>query len=190
MLLHFLVGLLLYKYIELLITLLSPFIENILEPSPSPSPPPPQNKIGIVSCLVYLTNAASACDTIYSNSFLFLTATSIIYRVYYNKITTYIDRIAIINIMAQGGRIIWIYRTDEHTDKVYFIIISCLLVMYTHINNTLNLQKYGEFELNLRHAILIHLLSSIGHHGVISLQRDCQVGFASDLNAVSILQPK
>ena len=151
---------------------------------PKKIPPPPQNNVCTVSCLVFLTNAAHSyiiwCknggnDTyllIYSHSFLFLTATSVVFHTYRNKITNFIDRAAVFNILLQGGRLTWIAVLDHApAHKLFFIVTSCVLVIYTHIDHIINEAKYGEFEINLRHAILIHFLSSIGHHAISDAAR-------------------
>lgn len=133
----------------------------------------------IISSLIYLTNAAHAYmakQEIMGHSFLILTATSIIFRLYPKYVI--IDYIAVMNIMYQGGVIVWSrYLESGMTSNIFIVVVLCLFVNYTHINHKLSKfrgdrsvaeismkSSMSEHEINYRHVVFVHLASSIGLH--------------------------
>jgi hypothetical protein len=125
----------------------------------------------IFSSLIYLTNAAHAYRVgrfIYGDSFLILTATSIIFRIYPRYVA--IDYIAVANIMYQGGMIMWEKYEEQNkmTANIFIVIVLFLFVNYIHINHKLCGRNMSCHEINYRHMLFVHLASSVGLHLILT----------------------
>jgi hypothetical protein len=159
----------LYEYLSLLLSMLvkkNGYLENT-------SHLKIDTPITIISCLMYLTNAAHSYiiysenkdhnTKLLSHSFLFLTATSVVCRVYPKLF--FLDNIAVINIMFQGGNIAMKKYIENGLSPQLFIVISLFLfVVNIHSHNSIYYSKTNIDYINYSHALFIHIASSIGLH--------------------------
>lgn len=126
------------------------------------------------SCLVFITNAIAAFfKEYYLYSFLFfnLTITSLIFHSNNNIYTNVIDKIAILSIVLYGSYILYNKISIQKKLRIFVIITTFLLTLflffYGYCNNCYcyNPDKcIGD-----KYHSLLHLISSIGHHFIISL---------------------
>ena len=123
--------------------------------------------------LFFLTNIyylLDANDVIYLKSFIMLTLTSVIYHYTKIRYLGYIDKLAVYNIVFQGGiRLLKNYSKNTLiTICVIFNFLSVIyLYVYGYMHNKFCFDKeYHEFY----HGIL-HFHSSIGHLLIILLMK-------------------
>jgi hypothetical protein len=129
------------------------------------------------TCIIFLTNAIMAAfydHYFYSLSFLFLTITSIIFRLYNNIYTLLLDKIPMAFIISYGAYLLYEKFDITSVRNILFIgsitstfLLTIYLYFYGYCTDTYcyNIdKKIGVFY----HAIL-HIISSFGHHLLLLL---------------------
>lgn len=118
------------------------------------------------SSFIFLSNIyhlLNKKDKMYLYSFIFLFFTSIFNHQNKNKIINIIDKIAVYNIVYQGG-----YRLFKHrkSDELFVSTVICfiyVIYLYYFLIPLKSLSKKNKKKLHS----LIHFSSSIGHHYII-----------------------
>jgi len=111
-----------------------------------------------LSSFLFVTNAYHIYkkrDELYMYSFIILFITSILYHETYKEKYKQIDRIALINVILQGG-----YRallTNEYNKKTLITIILFMLTLFTYY---IKIDRKNI----IRNHTYIHILGSMGHH--------------------------
>jgi len=111
-----------------------------------------------LSSMIFITNVYhiyKKSDELYMYSFIILLITSILYHETYKYKYKQIDRIALINVILQGG-----YRsllTHEYNKKTLITVILFMLTIYTYYI------KIDRLNI-IRNHTYIHILGSVGHH--------------------------
>ena len=140
--------------------------------------------ICVYSSLIFVTNVFLALyynHYLYSVLFLCLTITSIIHHTYNTVYTGIIDKIPVYAIILYGGFIFYnkyiITNIKDNTNssitniKAALIVITFLLVvfLYTYGYLTDNYSFHPSHSVSQMYHSLLHIISSIGHHLIISL---------------------
>ena len=117
-----------------------------------------------VSGLIFLTNAIHALSKrlyLYTVLFLFLSTTTFILHRYdlYDTLMYWIDQIGVIAVIVLGSWYCW----NAHWTVQIFSITTVAIIGYLYIKEQ---EEYPNGSWADNHA-LIHLISSIGHHGLI-----------------------
>ena len=135
----------------------------------------------IYSSFVFLTNVVAGIyfkQYLYAFLFLFLTYTSIIHHSSKTPLTNILDKIALYSIIFYGG-----YKFYEHYTnitpqfdlitiiKYIFIITTFLSVVYLYSYGYLKSDYvfHPEYKMSQLYHVLMHLISSFGHHIIIAL---------------------
>jgi hypothetical protein len=147
----------------------------------------PKCSICVYSSLIFVTNVFLALyynHYLYSFLFLCLTITSIIHHTYNTVYTGIIDKIPVYAIILYGGFIFYnkyiitsitdlnLKKTDSITNiKAALIVITFLSVvfLYTYGYLTDNYSFHPSHSVSQMYHSLLHIISSIGHHFIISL---------------------
>ena len=138
----------------------------------------------ILSSFIFLTNVLAGLyfkKYLYAFLFFLLTITSIIHHSSRTKLTNILDKVAVYSIIFYGG-----YKFYEHyantTKTSQFndlkIIIKYILIVTTFLS-VVYLYSYGyltnnyvfhtEYNVSQLYHILMHVISSFGHHIIIAL---------------------
>lgn len=136
----------------------------------------------ILSSFIFLTNVLAGIyfkKYLYAFLFLLLTLTSIIHHSSKTKLTNLLDKCALYSIIFYGG-----YKFYEHyantskSTKDLTTIIKYILIVITFLS-VVYLYSYGylksdyvfhpEYKISQLYHILMHLISSFGHHIIIAL---------------------
>ena len=142
--------------------------------------------ICVYSSLIFVTNVFSALyynHYLYSFLFLCLTMTSIIHHTYNTFYTGIIDKIPVYAVILYGGFVFYnkyikelITDSDLTTDSLINIkaalIVSTFLsvvFLYTYGYLTDNYSFHSSHSVSQMYHSLLHIISSIGHHFIISL---------------------
>jgi hypothetical protein len=134
----------------------------------------------IYSSFVFLTNVIAGLyfkQYLYAFLFLFLTYTSIAHHSSKTQLTNILDKIALYSIIFYGGYKFYksIISTNINSLKIIikylFIIITFLLVVYLYLYGylTTNYVFHPEYTMSQLYHVLMHLISSLGHHIIIAL---------------------
>ena len=134
----------------------------------------------IYSSFVFLTNVVAGIyfkQYLYAFLFLFLTYTSIIHHSSKTPLTNILDKIALYSIIFYGGY--KFYTNVKNQDQIYlitlfkyiFIIITFLSVVYLYSYGylTSNYVFHPEYKMSQLYHVIMHLVSSFGHHIIIAL---------------------
>jgi len=134
----------------------------------------------IYSSFVFLTNVVAGIyfkQYLYALLFLFLTYTSIVHHSSKTKLTNILDKIALYSIIFYGGY--KFYTNIKNQDQVYlknifkyiFIVTTFLSVVYLYLYGYLtnNYVFHHEYKIAQLYHVLMHLISSFGHHIIIAL---------------------
>lgn len=130
--------------------------------------------ITILSSLLFLTNTILAYVNkyyVYASFFLFLTITSLVYRLYPSNYTFIIDKIAITMVVSYGGYML--YQNTNNISRTYFgavistFIATILLYYYGYINESFCFDRDNCIAEN--YMALLHIFSSIGHNMIIAI---------------------
>ena len=125
----------------------------------------PQINTNTKSSFIFATNVIhliNAQDLVYLYSWVLLFFSSVIYHQTHNKYLQVIDKFLVYNIILQGG----IRLVSQSVDVYSILCFGCFVVVILlyHIENNYCLNRnYQEYY----HSFL-HLLSSIGHHIIIT----------------------
>lgn len=140
--------------------------------------------ICVYSSLIFVTNVFWALyynHYLYSFLFLCLTITSIIHHTYNTVYTGIIDKIPVYAIILYGGFIFYnkyiITNIKDNTNSSITNIKAALIVsaflsvvfLYTYGYLTDNYSFHPSHSVSQMYHSLIHIISSIGHHFIISL---------------------
>lgn len=134
----------------------------------------------IYSSFVFLTNVIAGIyfkQYLYSFLFLLLTYTSIVHHSSKTQLTSILDKIALYSIIFYGGYQFYksIINTNVITSKsiikYILIIITFLSVVYLYLYGYLtgNYVFHHEYKLSQLYHVIMHLISSFGHHIIIAL---------------------
>lgn len=134
----------------------------------------------IYSSFVFLTNVVAGIyfkQYLYAFLFLFLTYTSVIHHSSKTPLTNILDKIALYSIIFYGGY--KFYTNVKNQDQIYlitlfkyiFIIITFLSVVYLYSYGylTSNYVFHPEYRMSQLYHVIMHLVSSFGHHIIIAL---------------------
>ena len=142
--------------------------------------------ICVYSSLIFVTNVFSALyynHYFYAFLFLCLTITSIVHHTYNTFYTGIIDKIPVYAVILYGGFIFYnkyikdlIIDSDLTTSSLINIkaalIVSTFLsvvFLYTYGHLTDNYSFHPSHSVSQMYHSLLHIISSIGHHFIISL---------------------
>ena len=144
--------------------------------------------ICVYSSLVFVTNVFSALyynHYFYAFLFLCLTITSIAHHTYNTVYTGIIDKIPVYAVILYGGFVFYnkyikdlIIDSDLTTDlnsitniKAALIVSTFLSVvfLYTYGHLTDNYSFHPSHSVSQMYHSLLHIISSVGHHFIISL---------------------
>lgn len=140
--------------------------------------------ICVYSSLIFVTNVFWALyynHYLYSFLFLCLTITSVIHHTYNTVYTGIIDKIPVYAIIIYGGFIFYnkyiITNIKDNTNSSITNIKAALIVsaflsvvfLYTYGYLTDNYSFHPSHSVSQMYHSLIHIISSIGHHFIISL---------------------
>lgn len=140
--------------------------------------------ICVYSSLIFVTNVFLALyynHYLYSFLFLCLTITSIIHHTYNTVYTGIIDKIPVYAIILYGGFIFYnkyiITNIKDNTNSSITNIKAALIVsaflsvvfLYTYGYLTDNYSFHPSHSVSQMYHSLLHIISSIGHHFIISL---------------------
>ena len=136
----------------------------------------------IYSSYLFLTNVLAALyfnQYLYAFLFLILTITSIIHHSSKTKLTNILDKISLYCVILYGGYIFYTnYKSKSTLDlniktiiNYIFIIVTFLAVVYLYTFGyiTNDYVFHPEYKIAQMYHILMHILSSIGHHIIIAL---------------------
>jgi len=130
------------------------------------------------SSFVFLSNVINNFlhgDCIYGGIFLMLFFTSILHHYYCESWTNILDKFSIIAVIIYGGSLYYKktnLRIGDTDLMINYVPIVCFyltvfLYLYGDITDQYCFDKTGEIANNY-HALL-HIISSIGHHAIVSL---------------------
>lgn len=136
------------------------------------------SKYCVYSSFIFVTNVIAGIyfkQYLYAGLFLLLTITSVIHHSSKTKLTNLLDKIALYSIIFYGG-----YKFYDHyknafdlkiTIKYILIVITFLSVvfLYTYGYLTNNYVFHHEYKISQLYHVLMHLISSFGHHIIIAL---------------------
>jgi len=142
--------------------------------------------ICVYSSLIFVTNVFSALyysHYFYAFLFLCLTMTSIIHHTYNTFYTGIIDKIPVYAVILYGGFVFYNkyittsitdlnLKTDLKTNIKAALIVSTFLsvvFLYTYGYLTDNYSFHPSHSVSQMYHSLLHIISSIGHHFIISL---------------------
>ena len=142
--------------------------------------------ICVYSSLIFVTNVFSALyynHYFYAFLFLCLTITSIVHHTYNTFYTGIIDKIPVYAVILYGGFIFYnkyikdlIIDSDLNLNSITNIkaalIVSTFLsvvFLYTYGHLTDNYSFHPSHSVSQMYHSLLHIISSIGHHFIISL---------------------
>jgi len=133
----------------------------------------------IYSSFVFLTNVVAGIyfkQYLYAFLFLFLTYTSIVHHSSKTPLTNILDKVALYSIIFYGGykfytSIISKNISSKNIIKYIFILTTFLSVVYLYSYGylTSNYVFHPEYKMSQLYHVLMHLISSIGHHIIIAL---------------------
>ena len=134
----------------------------------------------IYSSFVFLTNVVAGIyfkQYLYAFLFLLLTYTSIVYHSSKTLLSSILDKIALYSIIFYGGYKFYI--NVKNQDQIYvknifkyiFIVTTFISVVYLYSYGYLtnNYVFHPEYKMSQLYHVLMHLISSIGHHIIIAL---------------------
>ena len=137
-------------------------------------------KYCIYSSFVFLTNVVAGIyfkQYLYAFLFLFLTYTSIVHHSSRTPLTNILDKIALYFIIFYGGY--KFYTNVKNQDQIYlknilkyiFIVTTFISVVYLYLYGYLtnNYVFHPEYKIAQLYHVLMHLVSSFGHHIIIAL---------------------
>jgi len=133
----------------------------------------------IYSSFVFLTNVLAGIyfkQYLYAFLFLLLTYTSIVHHSSKTQLTNILDKIALYSIIFYGGykfytSIITTKVSSKIIIKYIFIVTTFLSVIYLYLYGYLtnNYVFHHEYKMSQFYHVLMHLISSFGHHIIIAL---------------------
>ena len=135
----------------------------------------------ILSSFIFLTNVLAGIyfkKYLYAFLFLLLTLTSIIHHSSKTKLTNLLDKIALYSIIFYGGYKFYEHYANTITQLDLITIIKYILIVTTFLL-VVYLYSYGylksdyvfhpEYKMSQLYHVLMHLISSFGHHIIIAL---------------------
>jgi cation transport ATPase len=137
----------------------------------------------ILSSFIFLTNVLAGFyfkKYLYAFLFLLLTLTSIIHHSSKTKLTNLLDKCVLYSVIFYGG---YKFFTDLRSTiktpqfdlksiiKYIFIVITFLSVVYLYSYGylTSNYVFHSEYKMSQLYHVLMHIISSLGHHIIIAL---------------------
>jgi hypothetical protein len=133
----------------------------------------------IYSSFVFLTNVVAGIyfkQYLYAFLFLFLTYTSIIHHSSKTPLTNILDKIALYSIIFYGGykfytNVITTNVISKNIIKYIFIVTTFISVVYLYLYGylTSNYVFHPEYKMSQLYHVIMHLVSSFGHHIIIAL---------------------
>jgi hypothetical protein len=149
----------------------------------------PKCSICVYSSLIFVTNVFSALyynHYFYAFLFLCLTITSVVHHTYNTFYTGIIDKIPVYAVILYGGFIFYdkyikelikdlntdLNTTSSKTNIKAALIVSTFLsvvFLYTYGYLTDNYSFHTSHSVSQMYHGLLHIISSIGHHFIISL---------------------
>jgi hypothetical protein len=133
----------------------------------------------ILSSFIFLTNVLAGIyfkKYLYAFLFLLLTLTSIIHHSSKTKLTNLLDKCALYSIIFYGGYKFYEHYANASTNantiiKYVFIITTFLSVVYLYSYGYLtnNYVFHPEYKMSQLYHVLMHFISSFGHHIIIAL---------------------
>jgi hypothetical protein len=141
------------------------------------------SKYCVYSSFIFLTNVLAGIyfkQYLYAFLFLLLTISSVIHHSSKTKLTNMLDKIALYSIIFYGGyKFYESIRSKNVTNafdlkitiKYILIIITFLSVvfLYTYGYLTSKYVFHPEYKISQLYHVLMHLISSFGHHIIIAL---------------------
>lgn len=130
--------------------------------------------ITILSSLLFLTNSSFAFfkkNYLYATGFLFLTITSLLFRLYANEYTLLIDKTAILAVVLYGAYIF--LKNLGNVSKLLLtaiastFIATIILYYYGYTANRFCFDQ--DIYIAENYTALLYILSSIGHNMLIML---------------------
>jgi hypothetical protein len=132
--------------------------------------------ICVYSSLIFLTNIFLALyydHYFYAFLFLCLTITSIVHHSYNTVYTSIIDKMSVYAVIFYGGYIFYTKYIINTKDiiKPIFIVSTFLSVVFLYGYGYLtdNYSFHPNQDVSQMYHSLLHIISSIGHHFIISL---------------------
>jgi len=127
----------------------------------------------VYSSLIFLTNVILALyykHYFYAFLFLCLTITSVVHHTYNTSYTSIIDKIFVYSIIFYGGYIFYNKFNNCNTFKSALIITTFLLVVFLYAYGyiTDDYSFHPSNSVSQMYHSLLHIISSIGHHFIIS----------------------
>lgn len=138
------------------------------------------SKYCVYSSFIFITNVLAGIyfkQYLYALLFFFLTITSVIHHSSKTQLTNLLDKIVLYSIIFYGGYKFYESVTSlisfdlKITIKYILIVITFLSVvfLYSYGYLTNNYVFHHEYKLSQLYHVLMHLISSIGHHIIIAL---------------------
>lgn len=128
----------------------------------------------LLSSLFFVTNILTAYFSeqyLYSFLFFILTITSLIVHYRDNYYTNVIDKIAVLSIVLYGGYMLFYKITTDKWLNCLMIIITFLICVYLYIYGFI-VKEYCFCDKKCiadTYHVIMHIISSIGHHFIIYL---------------------
>jgi hypothetical protein len=123
----------------------------------------------MTTSLLFLTNTIHLSykqDVIYCYTFLCLSILSLLYHLSKNNTIGILDKICIAGVTLQGGKTIFL---DTEFDKYSVVVITTFagVIWIYHYGYITNRYAFdNNIDIGNRYHMIIHILSSVGHHAV------------------------
>lgn len=126
----------------------------------------------VLSSLVFSTNMIMAQfkgETIYSFLFGLLTVSSLFFYVFPSLYTNVADKIAVLCVVCYGAYQLFLKSSSENQPYVAMIVFSFLACLGLFFYGYFTQQYCYDPDLGEWYHVLLHFISSVGHHAILFL---------------------